>query len=332
MRFPKSLPRRAVFAAMAIAVATTLLPDRASAQSAWPSRPIKLIVPFGPGASNDTIARVLAAKLSERIGQAVVVENKVGAGGAIGTAYVANQPADGYNLLMGSNPLTMAHLIGVAGKKPPYDPVKQFQPIGQVGAAPLVVVVSHNVKATSLREFAEQARSSPGGLNFGSAGNGSLNHLGVELLTSALDIKLLHVPYTGLGAATTALLSGDIHMLLPSYPAGMPLVRAGQVRALAVTGAQRSTLLPDVPTAMESGVPGFQLEAWWGLLGPAGMPAPVTKRLNDELNTILAMSDIRELLAREGATPNPGTPEDLGKLISAEVLRWSQVVKHARIE
>ncbi len=331
MRFPNRLVRRALLVTSATAIVASLLSAPVHAQAPWPNRPIKLIVPFPPGASNDNIARVLGNKLTARLGQTVVVENKIGAGGNIGTAYVAHQPADGYTLLLASNPLVMANLTGETSKTPPFDAVKDFQPIGLIGAAPFIVAVANDFNAKNLPEFINLARAKPLDINYGSGGYGSTGHLGVELIASLANIKLTHVPYAGLAPAITGLLNGSVQMVLASFPGGSPQVRAGKMRALAVTGRQRSALMPEVATAAEAGLPGFDMEAWWGLAGPAGLPAPVIKRLNEELNFILTTPEMVELLARDGAIGKPGKPEDFSRLIRSELARWPQVIKDARI-
>lgn len=328
MRHPISATRRALLVAGASLSAAALLPGPAQAQAGWPARPIKMIVPFGPGASTDTVARFVAAKLSARLGQQVVVENKVGVGGIIGTTFVAGQPADGYTLLFQSSPYMTAPLLS---KKPAYDPAKDLQAVGMVGAGPFMIVVGNDVKANSLRELIDLAKAKPMGISYGSAGVGTFNHLGGELFALTANIKLLHVPYTGLGPAITDFLGGSTQMLVASFPAALPHVRSGKMRALAVTGAQRSPLMPELPTMAEAGVPGYNLEAWWGMFAPPGLPAPILKRLNDELNAILAMPDTLELLARDGATPRPGSPEDFMNLIRTEVPRWRKVIQDAHI-
>lgn len=296
------------------------------AQGAWPLKPIRLIVPFGPGASTDTVARFVATKLSARLGQPVVVENKLGAGGIVGTTYVAGQPADGYTLLFQSSPYMTAPLL----KNPaPYDPTADLAPVGMVGSGPFVVVIGNDVPATSLREFIALACSKP--MSYGSAGVGTINHLGGELFNHLAQVKLLHVPYTGLGAAITDFLGGRTQMLVASLPAALPHVRGGRMRALAVTGTERSALMPELPTAAEAGLPGYQVDSWWGLLGPRHLPAPIVQRLNAELNAVLAMPDASELLARDGARPRPGSPDDFARAIATEVPRWRQLVQAAGI-
>lgn len=325
MIFKNRVTRRAVLAAGI----TALLLAQANAQAEWPTRPIKLIVPFAPGGSNDILARVLAAKLGAGLGQSVVVENKGGAGGTIGTDFVAKSPPDGYTLLFASTSITTN---AASGKRLPYDPLKDLEPIGEVGAGPFVVVVSNHINVATLPEFIALARAKPKSMNYGTAGVGGINHLGTELLASAAKIQLVHVPYRGIGPAFTDLLAGNLQMLLPTLASVAQYINAGTMRGLAVTGPQRSPLAPDLPTASEAGLPGFRLEAWWGLLGPARLPAVVTKRLNEELNAALAMSDVQEALAREGAASQAGAPEDFGNLIRSELSRWSRLIKDAEIQ
>ncbi|MBB3014050.1 tripartite tricarboxylate transporter substrate binding protein [Cupriavidus alkaliphilus] len=331
MHHPISLSRRAVFAAGVSAVAAALLPKQARARASWPDKPIKMIVPFGPGASTDTIARYIAGKLSQRLDQQVVVENKVGAGGIVGTNFVALQPADGYTLLFQSSPYVTAPLMGGASKKHVYDPTKDLQAVGMVGAAPFMIVVGNEVQAKSLRELINLARTKPHSINYGSSGVGTFNHLGGELLGITANIKLVHVPYTGFGPVMTDFLGGRLQMLVATFPAALSYVRAGKIRALAVTGAQRSPLMPELPTMSEAGVPGYELEGWWGLLSPPGLPASILKRLNDELNAILAMPDTIKLLAHDGATPRPGSPEHFTNLIRREDARWRKVIHDAQL-
>ncbi len=331
MKTTTNSTRRALLIAGASLAAAALLPQPARAQAGWPNKPIKMIVPFGPGASTDTVARFVAAKLSARLGQQVVVENKVGAGGIIGTTFVASQPADGYTLLFQSSPYMTAPLLATNARKPSYDPVKDLQAVGMVGAAPFMIVVGNDVKANNLRELIDLAKAKPNGISYGSAGVGTFNHLGGELLALMANIKLLHVPYTGFGPAITDFLGGTTQLLVSSLPSALPHVRSGKMRALAVTGVQRTSLMPELPTMAEAGLPGYNLEAWWGVFAPPGLPAPILKRLNDEMNAILATPEALELLARDGATPRPGSPEDFTNAIRAEVPRWSKVIQDARI-
>lgn len=325
MNFSKSFTRRALLAA----VASILLPLHANAQTQWPSKPIRLIVPFSPGASNDNIARVLATKLGARLGQPIIVENMAGGGGTIGTAFVARAKPDGYTLLFASSSIT----TNVAsGKTLEYDPVKDLEPIGKVAATPFVIVVSNDVKATTLNEFIALARAKPNSINYGSAGIGGINHLGTELFASAAKVQLMHVPYKGITPAFTDLMAGRLQMALPTLASVLPHIHGGKMRALAVTSAQRSPIAPEIPTAAEAGLPGFQLEAWFGLVGPGRLPAPIVKRLNEELDVVLAQPDVKELLSREGATPQPSTPEEFGSLIRSELARWRRLIKDNHIQ
>jgi tripartite-type tricarboxylate transporter receptor subunit TctC len=315
-------------ACFALTAAAVLMPGLAEAQAVWPARPIKIIVPFPPGGSNDILARVIGDKLTARLGQPVIIDNKGGAAGTIGTDLVAKAPADGYTLLFASGSITTN---AAAGKRLPYDIVRDLEPIGRVATGPYVVVVSNDLKVTTLREFIELARATPKRIHYGSPGVGGMNHLGTELFAAAAKVELVHVPYKGIGPAFNDLAGGTIQMALPSLASMMPQLRAGRMRTLAITTAQRSPLAPDIPTVAEAGVPGFEFEVWWALLGPSGMPTTVVRRLNDELNALLAMPDVRETLGREGATPRPSTPEEVRGAIRSDIARWAKLIKDARI-
>ena len=323
--FQTSLTRRALIAA----AACTLLSLQAGAQTQWPTKPIKLIVPFAPGASNDIISRVLGSKLSARLGQTVIIENKGGAGGTIGTDFVAKSVPDGYTLLFVS---TSISTNVASGKKLPYDLMKDLEPISEVAISPLAVVVGNNVKATTLRELIDLARAKPKGINYGTAGIGGINHLGTELLASATKIQLTHVPYKGMGPAFTDLMGGNLQMLVPTVASVIQQIKSGNMRALAVTSRQRSPLAPEIPTVSEAGVPGFQLEVWYGLMGPSNLPKYVVQRMRDELKVVLAMPEVQETLAREGATPQLSTPEEFRSLIQSDITRWARLIKDEGIE
>ena len=327
MNLSTTVTRRAVLAAAA--AASLALPLHATAQAAWPSKPIRLIVPFAAGGSNDNIARALGAKLGARLGQQLIIDNRGGGGGTIGTDAVAKSPPDGYTLLLASTSVTTN---AASGKKLPFDLLKDLEPVGLAAASPFAIVVSNDVKATTLREFLDLARAKPKTINYGSAGVGGMNHLGTELFASAAKVQLVHVPYKGISLAFTDLMGGSLQMLVPSLASATQQIKSGKMRGLAVTSAQRSPLAPEIPTASEAGLPGFQLEVWFGLMGPAHMPPPVVKRLNEELNAALASPDMKEMLAREGAAPRPGTPEDFGKLIRSDITRWTRLIKDANIQ
>ena len=309
-----------------------ILPRQAQAQTQaqtnWPERPVKLIVPFAPGASTDSVARLLASKLSLRLGQQVVVENKSGGGGSIGIHAVVKAAPDGYNVLFASSTVITT---AASGKKLPYDPLKDLTPIGETGSVPFIVVVPPSSTATTLSELVAQARAKPGTFSYGTGGIATITHLGTELFASVANVQLLHVPYKGVGEALPDLMAGRLQLLLPTVAVGTPLIRAGKMRGLAVTSAQRSPLVPDIPTAAEAGLPGLQVEAWWGVLGPARMPTSIIKKLNEEINAVLVMPDVRELLAREGATARVSTPEAFGELMRTELTRWKRLIKDANI-
>ncbi|OYD73684.1 UNVERIFIED_ORG: tripartite-type tricarboxylate transporter receptor subunit TctC [Burkholderia sp. CF145] len=324
--------RREILAASLGLAASACFPGKAYSSTEWPAAgTIKMIVPFSPGASTDTLARFISSGLSRRLNQNIIVENKSGAGGVIGTRYVANHAPDGYTLLFQTNPFVSAPMIVAGNNKLPYDPGKDFQPVGQIAAAPLLIVVSNDLKVTTLRGLLDAARVRPMSISYGSAGIGSINHMAVELLSSMANIKLVHVPYAGLGPALTDLLGGRLQMITASLPSVLPHVSAGKIRGLAITGSKRSPLVPNIPTVSEAGVPGYQMDAWWGIFGPAGLAAPIYQRLNSELNALLASPSIVEVLGREGASPHPVNPDEFRRMILADVPRWKGLIHDAHI-
>jgi len=320
--------RALVFAGAAATTGVGALPFPSLAQARWPQRPIRLVIPFAPGGSNDIIGRALAAQLTQRFGQSVVVENRGGGGGTIGTDTVAKSAPDGHTLLFASVSIT----TNAASKKNlPYDLVKDFQPIGLVASTPFAVVVSNKLEARTLKEFLELAKRSPRTITYGTAGIGAINHLGTELLAQAAGIELLHVPYKGIGPAFNDVMGGNLQMVLPTVASVVQHVKAGRMRALAVTSPERSPLVPDWPTTAEAGLPGFALEAWFGLLAPAGLPAEILTRLNSELNAVLGLPEVKEILARDGAIPRPSTPEAFAQLVRGDIQRWGKVIRDAGI-
>jgi tripartite-type tricarboxylate transporter receptor subunit TctC len=311
------------FIRVAILLALAALPLRAAAQD-YPSRPITLVVPFPPGGSTTVVGRVVAEKMSETLGQPIVVENRGGAGGTVGSRSVARSTADGYTLLLGyTGTLAIGpSLYPNAG----FDPRKDFAPIGRIGVAPTVLAVHPSLPVHSVAELIAYAREHPGTLNYGSAGIGTVGHLAGEFLASTAGIKLIHVPYRGTGPAMTDLLGGHIPMMFSPIPSAYGHVATGSLRALAVTGAQRSSLLPDLPTIAEAGLPGYEAALRYGLVAPAATPRPIIERLNRELRAALASAEVLKQLAADGAEALPSTPEQYAADIDREEAVWSKVV------
>ncbi len=296
----------------------------------YPDRPIKLIVPFAAGAGTDAVARFTAQKLEEQLKQPVVVENRVGASGAIGTQAVASAAPDGYTLLFVASPFTT-----VAAATPAianYDPVKQFAPVALIAAGPLVWITHANAPYASMREMIAFAKANPGKLAYGSAGAGGVNHLALELFKLRTGTDILHVPYKGIAPATTDLLGGSIALLTGTIPAVLQHVRSGKARALAVTGDKRSPLMPDVPTLKEAGASGTEVYNYWGITAPAGTPAAVVQRLNVEVQKFLAQKDVQERLAADGVELTPGGPERLASFIANDYSGWMKLVAEAKLK
>ena len=315
--------------AVLLAVSASGLFNMAHAQTAWPSRPIKMMVPFAPGGSNDVLSRALAQRLAPRLGQPVIIENRGGAGGIVGTEAVTKSTPDGYTLLFISTAIATGSALG---SKLPYDVERDLAPIGQIGSTPLILLVSSTSKVKTQRELIELARANPTSITYGSAGVGSMSHLGMELLAAEAKAQFLHVPYKGIADAFNDVIAGHLQIGLSTVASTKQLIDGGRLRALAVTSLQRSPFMPNLPTSAESGLPGFEIEFWWGLLAPARTPGAIIKRLNDEMNAILVQQDMHEQLSREAVVPRPGTPEDFRKLIASEVVRWTKLVKDANIK
>lgn len=296
----------------------------------YPTRPITLIVPFPPGGSTTVMARNVADKMSATLGQPVVVENRGGAGGTIGTRSVAKAAPDGYTILL-SYTATMA-IAPSMNVNAGYDPRKDFVPIGMIGFAPNVLVVHPSLPVRSIAELIAYAKAAPAPVQYGSPGVGTVNHLAGEYLASETGVKLQHVPYKGNGPAMGDLLGGHIPMMFVPIPVALGNVKAGTLRGLAITTAKRSGLLPDLPTLAESGVPGFDVALRYGLMAPTGTPPAVIARLNRELNAALATEDVKQRLATEGAEALPGTPEAYAADVDADEKRWSGLVKKLGIK
>jgi tripartite-type tricarboxylate transporter receptor subunit TctC len=312
-----------------LALGVALLATFAShAQETYPNRPIRLIVPFPPGAGTDAVARLVAQKLAAALRGSVVVDNRTGAGGAIGAAEAARAEPDGYTLLFVAGPFTT---VAAASRNPGYDPVRNFVPVAPIAAGPLAFVVHPGVPAKTMREFVALARREPGKLNYGSAGPGSINHLALELMNVRAGISVVHIPYKGIAPATLDLLSGQIQAMTASIPATLPYLADRKVRVLAVTGSRRARLLPDVPSWEEEGVPDANVVNYWGIVAPTGTPPAVVTRLNAEVQALLAQPEVRDRLEREGAEIIAGPPERLGALIETDLNAWKKLIADAKL-
>lgn len=322
------LTRRSLIALAALALA---VPAAGAVQAAsFPDRPVRIIVPFPPGGSNDVIARILAENLSHQWKQSVIVDNRSGAGGNVGAAEVARADPDGYTLLLSApGPLAINPSLF---KNLTFDPLKDFAPIALVANVPIVLAVNPNVKADSVKELIALAKAEPGKLNYGSSGNGSTNHLAAELFKSMAGIDLTHVPYRGAAPAMNDLVAGHIPVMFDNMPAMRPQVQAGKVRALAVCGTQRSALFPELPTMAEAGVPGFDASAWFGLVAPAKTPPEVLKTITDATKAALAQPEMVKKFADLGAEPGTVFGADFGKFLTAEAAKWGKVVRDAGVK
>ncbi|MGA9090250.1 MAG: tripartite tricarboxylate transporter substrate binding protein [Bradyrhizobium sp.] len=303
--------------------------DRALAQP-YPSRTITMVIPFPPGGSTSIVGRVMADKMSQLLGQSIVIDNRAGAGGTVGTRAVARSDPDGYTLLVG---YTGTLAIGPSlYKNPGYDPRKDFAPIGMIGNAPTSLVVHPSFPAHTVAELIAYAKAHPGKVNFGSAGAGTVSHITGEYFARSAGITLVHIPYKGTAPALSDLLGGHIPMAFAPIPATHANVSAGLLRALAVTGTTRSSLLPEVPTMPESGLPGFDASLYYGLVAPAGTPRPVIDTLNKALRAALASDEVKKQLALDGTEITPGTPEAYADFIDKDERKWSELVKASGVE
>jgi tripartite-type tricarboxylate transporter receptor subunit TctC len=308
---------------LAALFASSLIASTASGQ-AYPAKPVKIVVPFAAGGAVDILTRVLADKLQPPLGQQVVVEPVVGAGGNIGSAQVAKSTPDGYTLLMAT---TGTHTINPGlYRNMSFDAVKDFAPITLVASVPNILVVHPDVPAKTVKELVALAKSKPGKLNFASFGHGTSNHLSGELFKSVASIDIVHVPYKNAPQAVLEIVGGQVNFAFVNAPLALPQVRAGKLRALAVTGAKRSPAVPDLPTMAEAGLPDFVVESWYGLMAPAGTPEPILKRLHDETTKVLARPDLVEAFAKQGADVVTATPAEFAAMVAAEKARWAEVI------
>ena len=314
-------------AAVTLVSVSALCAGLAAAQS-YPGKPVRLIIPFPPGGSNDIVGRFIATKLTERLGKQVVVDNRGGAGGVIGTEAAAKSESDGYTLLI----ISSAYAINTSLYKLPYDPGKAFTPIAKLGTGPNVFAIHPGVPVKSVKEFIALAKEKPGQLNFAAAGVGSFQHLGSELFKSMTGIDVGIVQFKGGGPAMIDVIGGHTHAALGSLIQFMPHIKSGKVKALGTGGAKRSVTLPDVPTISEAGVPGYEANNWWGVLAPAGTPRPIIDRLYKDISVILSSSETQKVFGDQGAEVDKLSPAEFGPYIVAETAKWGKVIKEANIK
>ena len=312
--------------ALAVLAAIAALP--AAAQT-YPNRPIRLVVPSSPGGGTDITGRIVANKLSEQLGQQVVVDNRAGAGTIIGIEIAAKAPPDGYTLLMGLSTLAINPSMYA---KLPYDALRDLAPISLAVLSPNILTVHPSVPAKTVKEFIALAKAKPGTITFGSAGQATSPHLSGELLKVLAKIDIVHVPFKGSGQSVISSLAGEIAANFPSVPTAIPYIKAGKLRGLGVTMAKRTAALPDVPSIAEAGVPGYEATQWFGMLAPAGTPRPIIDRLNHEMVKLLKSPEVRDRLIADGTDPAPTTPEEFGAYIKSETEKWTKVIKAAGIK
>ncbi len=322
---PAAVLRIAVVIVTALAAA--VLPTSAAAQS-YPSKPVRLIIPFPPGGSNDVVGRMIAFQLSDRIGKQVVVDNQGGAGGIIGTEAVARAVPDGHTLLL----ISVAHAFGASMYKLPYDSINAFAPVALLGTGPVVLAVNSKLPVNSLKELIALAKEKPGQLNYASAGVGSFQHLASSLFKLQSGLDIVHIPFKGGGPAMADVIAGNTQIAIGSLIQTLPHIRSGRLKPLGVGSAKRVPVLPDLPTISEAGVPGYEATNWWGLVAPAGTPRTVIERLHTELSVILASAETKKRFETEGGEAAQLSPEEFGRFIAAETVKWAKVVKEAGIK
>ena len=305
-------------------ICSALLVACAAAAQNYPNKPVRLIAPFSPGGATDVLARIVGQKINERMGQPVIIENRVGAGGNIGAEQVARSAPDGYTLLMGGVPHAIAASLYA---KLGYDMVRDLAAVAEVASFPSMLVLHPSLPAKSVQELIALARAKPGQLNFGSAGNGSPNHLAIELFDTMARVKMTHIPYKGAGQVVGDLLAGQIQLASMGFPVAMPHVQSGKLRAIAVTGAARSPLLPTIPTVSEAGLPGFDVTSWYGVFGPAALPKDVVAKLNAEIGSAITAPELKERLVALGAEPSLKTPAQFAQYVQDEIVKWAKVVR-----
>jgi tripartite-type tricarboxylate transporter receptor subunit TctC len=314
--------RCGLIAALALGMASAAAQD-------YPTKPIRFVVPYAPGGNTDVLARLIGQKLTEAWDQQVIIDNRAGAAGTLGAELVARAPADGYTIIMG----TFGNVIVANSlyKNLKYEPLKDFAPVVLVSLPPGILVAHPAVPAKNVKELIAYAKSAPGKLNYGSPGTGAWNHLFFELFNKAAGIVVTHVPYKGIAPAVVDLLGGHVQLAMSAFPPALPHFKSGRLCALAVTSAQRSRLLPEIPSVAESGLPGYEAAGWFGVLSPAGTPKHVIGRLNSEINRILVLPDVKASLAADGAEPVGGTPQQMADSARAGIAKWSKLVRELNI-
>lgn len=295
----------------------------------YPNKPVRIIAPVAPGGGVDLVARTIADRLTKAFGQSFIVDNQSGGGGAIAGQATVRSPADGYTLMLG---YVGTHGTNPAVRKLPYDAIKDFTPIAMVGGTPNVFIVYPGVPAKNLKEYIQYAVSHPGKTSYGSSGQGTLTHLAMEQLKLQANFFSVHVPYRGIGPAFTDLIGGQTEAMLPGLAAALPHIKANKVKPLAITGLKRHPLLPNVPTFKEAGFEGFDGVQWYGIVGPANLPEPIVKKLNEEINKAISAPELKERLSAEAIEPMPMTPDQFAKYIKNDIARWSKVAKERNIQ
>ena len=295
----------------------------------YPAKPIRMVVPFATGSTTDTLARFMGDRLSKALGQQVLIDNRAGAGGNLGTEMVAKSAPDGYTLVTAPSSLAINAALT---PNLPFDAVRDLSPVALIGAAPLIIVAHPGLPANTVTELMALARAKPGQLNYASGGSGSPSHLALELFKSMAGVNIVHIPFKGGGTLLNSVLSGEIQLTPSGLLIAVPLIKAGRLKAIAVTGPKRVAVVPDVPTVGESGLPGYSVSGWWGILAPAKTPTPIIRRLNQEVARALASADMRERLSADGIEPGGGPAEEFGAMIQHEIATWTRVVKVAGIK
>jgi tripartite-type tricarboxylate transporter receptor subunit TctC len=312
-----------------LALSALGLAGSAAAQAPYPAKPVRLVVPYPPGASNDVLSRITAQAMAPGLGQPIVVDNRAGAGGMIGAEHVARSDADGYTILNVQSSFTTNAATRV---KLPYEPMKDYAYIGMMALGPMLLVVHPSLPAKNAGDVVRLAKSRPGQLNYGSSGNGGINHMSTELLARMARIDIVHIPYKGIAPAVTDLIAGNTQLIITSLPSAMAQLKSGRLKALGVGGAKRSSLAPELPTISESGVAGYVAELWWGLAAPARTPPEVLNRLSAELTRALKSNDVKERYAREGGEPVIMTRAEFTDFVGKEIERWRKVAREANIQ